>query len=209
MELVKKNLGTWIKAAIILTIGVLFIIMGAAKPETSSAANNAVNVIIGIVLLVVGTISLLVAIIATCVAKKGFLVLAVPGALAIAVGVSILVSKYATGLVMLILYVIPYLLIAIGAVILGDAIFKLVFSAKAGTIKDTLFAIIIAMIIGLGVLALGILCVNGWVISGNAQLIILGIVLIIVACLQVLFTFVKGPEAVVTIVGVKSSKEEE
>lgn len=208
MELVKKNLGTWIKAAIILTIGVLFIIMGAAKPETSSAANNAINVIIGIVLLVVGAISLLVAIIATCVTKKGFLVLAVPGALAIAVGVSILVSKYATGLVMLILYVIPYLLIAIGAVILGDAIFKLVFSVKAGTIKDTLFAIIIAMIIGLGVLALGILCVNGWVISGNAQLIILGIVLIIVACLQVLFTFVKGPEAVVTIVGAKSSKEE-
>ena len=209
MELIKKNLGTWIKAALILTIGILFIVMGAAKPESSADANNAINIIIGIVLLVVGALSLVLAIIAACIAKKGFLAVAVPGAIAIALGISILVAKYATTLILLVLYVAPYILIAIGALILADAIFRLVLSAKAKTIKDTLFAIVIAMIIGLVILTAGILCVNGWVIPGDIQVIILGIVLVVVALLQVLFTFVKGPEAVVTIVGVKSAAKED
>ena len=209
MELIKKNLGTWIKAALILTIGILFIVMGSAKPESSADANNAINVIIGIVLLAVGVLSLVLAIIAACIAKKGFLAVAVPGAIAIALGISILVAKYATTLILLVLYVAPYILIAIGALILADAIFRLVLSAKAKTIKDTLFAIVIAMIIGLVILTVGILCVNGWVIPGDIQVIILGIVLVVVALLQVLFTFVKGPEAVVTIVGVKSAAKED
>ncbi len=206
MELVKKSLGTWIKAAIILTIGILFIVMGATG---SGEADTAINVIIGVVLLIVGGLSLLLAIVAACMEKKGFLAIAVPGALAVALGISILVAKYATELVLLVLYVVPYLLIAIGAVILADAIFRLVFSAKAKTVKDTLFAIIVAMVIGVAILTIGILCVNGWVIHGNVQLIIFGIVLILVAALQVLFTFVKGPEAVVAIVGVKSSSKSE
>ena len=209
MELIKKNLGTWIKAALILTIGILFIVMGAAKPESSADANNAINVIIGIVLLAVGVLSLVFAVIAACIAKKGFLAVAVPGAIAIALGISILVAKYATTLILLVLYIAPYILIAIGALILADAIFRLVLSAKAKTIKDTLFAIVIAMIIGLVILTVGVLCINGWVISGDVQVVIFGIVLVVVACLQVLFTFVKGPEAVVTIVGVKSASKEE
>lgn len=209
MELIKKNLGTWIKAALILTIGILFIVMGAAKPESSADANNAINVIIGIVLLAVGVLSLVLAIIAACIAKKGFLAVAVPGAIAIALGISILVAKYATTLILLVLYIAPYILIAIGALILADAIFRLVLSAKAKTIKDTLFAIVIAMIIGLVILTVGVLCINGWVIPADVQVVIFGIVLVVVACLQVLFTFVKGPEAVVTIVGVKSASKEE
>lgn len=208
MELVKKNLGTWIKAAIILTVGILFIVMGAANGKASGNASDAINIIIGVVLLVVGGVSLLLAIVASCMAKKGFLAIAVPGALAIALGVSILVAKYATDLVLLVLYVVPYILIAIGTVVLADAIFRLVFSAKAKTIKDTLFAIVVAMVVGVAILTLGILCVNGWVIGGNVQLIIFGIVLILVAALQVLFTFVKGPESVVAIVGVKTSSKE-
>lgn len=209
MELIKKNLGAWIKAALILTIGILFIVMGAAKPESSADANNAINVIIGIVLLAVGVLSLVLAIIAACIAKKGFLAVAVPGAIAIALGISILVAKYATTLILLVLYIAPYILIAIGALILADAIFRLVLSAKAKTIKDTLFAIVIAMIIGLVILTVGVLCINGWVIPADVQVVIFGIVLVVVACLQVLFTFVKGPEAVVTIVGVKSASKEE
>ena len=209
MELIKKNLGAWIKAALILTIGILFIVMGAAKPESSADANNAINVIIGIVLLAVGVLSLVLAIIAACIAKKGFLAVAVPGAIAIALGISILVAKYATTLILLVLYIAPYILIAIGALILADAIFRLVLSAKAKTIKDTLFAIVIAIIIGLVILTVGVLCINGWVIPADVQVVIFGIVLVVVACLQVLFTFVKGPEAVVTIVGVKSASKEE
>lgn len=209
MELIKKNLGTWIKAAVILTIGILFIIMGAAKPEASAEANQAISIIVGIVLLVVGILSLALAIVAAALAKKGFLAVAVPGAIAIALGVSILVARYVAELVGLIIFIVPYILIAIGALIVADAIFRMVLSAKAKTIKDTLFAIIMAIVIGLIVLTLGILCVNGWVISGDVQFVILGIVLIVVACLQVLFTFVKGPEAVVTIVGVKSASKED
>ena len=110
---------------------------------------------------------------------------------------------------MLVLKIVPYLLIAIGALILADAIFRLVLSIKAKTVKETLFAIIIAMIVGAAILVAGILSVRGLVIPFNAQLIIFGIVLVIVACLQVLFTFVKGPEAVVTIVGVKSASKED
>jgi hypothetical protein len=210
MELIKKNLGTWIKAAIILTIGILFIIMGATKSaEAASDANTAINVVIGIVLLVVGALALVLAIVAAALAKKGFLAVAVPGALAIALGISILVEKYASGLAVLVLVIVPYLLIAIGALILADAIFRLVLSAKAKTVKETLFAIIIAMIVGAAILVAGILSVRGLVIPFNAQLIIFGIVLVIVALLQILFTFVKGPEAVVTIVGVKSASKED
>ena len=98
MELIKKNLGTWIKAAVILTIGILFIIMGATKSaDAASDANTAINVIIGIVLLVVGALALVLAIVAAALAKKGFLAVAVPGALALALGISILVEQYASG----------------------------------------------------------------------------------------------------------------
>lgn len=210
MELIKKNLGTWIKAAVILTIGILFIIMGATNDiGTASNADTAINVIIGIVLLIVGALALVLAIVAAALAKKGFLAVAVPGALALALGISILVEKYASGLAVLVLVIVPYLLIAIGALILADAIFRLVLSAKAKTVKDTLFAIIIAMVIGVAILVAGILSVRAIVIPFNAQLIIFGIVIAIVALLQVLFTFVKGPEAVVTIVGVKSASKED
>lgn len=210
MELVKKNLGIWIKAAIILTVGILFIVMGAAKGEASGNASDAINIILGIVLIAIGSLSLALGIIAALVAKQSFIAVGIPGGVALALGISLLVAKYATGLIVLVLYIVPYLLIAIGAVILVDAIFKLIFAIKAKTVKDGLFAIIVAMVIGIAILVLGALCIgNDSVISANAQLVILGVVLILVALLQVLFTFVKGPEILVAVVGAepKSKKE--
>ena len=210
MELVKKNLGIWIKAAIILTVGILFIVMGAAKGEASGNASDAINIILGIVLIAIGSLSLALGIVAALVAKQSFIAVGIPGGVALALGISLLVVKYATGLVVLVLYIVPYLLIAIGAVILVDAIFKLIFAIKAKTVKDGLFAIIVAMVIGIAILVLGALCIgNDSVISANAQLVILGVVLILVALLQVLFTFVKGPEILVAVVGAepKSKKE--
>ena len=209
MELVKKNLGIWIKAAIILTVGILFIVMGAAKGEASGNASDAINIILGIVLIAIGSLSLALGIVAALVAKQSFIAVGIPGGIALALGISLLVAKYATGLIVLVLYIVPYLLIAIGAVILVDAIFRLIFAIKAKTVKDTLFAIVVAMVVGVAILTLGALCIGGNVIPTGAQLVILGVVLILVALLQVLFTFVKGPEILVAVVGAepKSKKE--
>ena len=200
MQFVKERLGKWIQAAIVLVVGILCIVAGAAMGGNSwEAAQNAldgISVTLGVILIVVGGLSLILSIVVAILAKKGFAAVAIPGAIILAFGISLVVAKYAASLLLILLTVIPYLLIAIGAVILGDAIFNLVTAIIKKNVKGSL-----AMIIGVVAIVLGALCIgNDPVIAQSAQLIVFGIIVCLVALLLVVLTFVKLPDAVVVVV---------
>lgn len=205
MQFVKERLGKWIQAAIVLVVGILCIVAGAAMGGNSwEAAQNAldgISVTLGVILIVVGGLSLILSIVVAILAKKGFAAVAIPSAIILAFGISLVVAKYAASLLLILLTVIPYLLIAIGAVILGDAIFNLVTAIIKKNVKGALVGVIIAMIIGVVAIVLGTLCIgNDPVIAQSAQLIVFGIIVCLVALLLVVLTFVKLPDAVVVVV---------
>ena len=195
MDLVKRSISKWINAAIVLTLGILIIVMGAANGDTE--ADEAISIILGIVLIVVGALALVLAILAGVLAKKGFAAAGVSAGVTLALGISLVAGKYAAGLIALFLYIIPYLLIVLGAVILADGIYNLVLAIKS---KTSFIPMIISIVVGAVAITLGSLCVgNEPVISANAQLIVFGIVVVIYACLMVLSTFFKIPGAVIVV----------
>ena len=198
MDLVKKSISTWIKAAIVLTVGILVIVMGALLGKEGGAeAAEAISVVLGIVLIVVGTLALVLAIVAGVISKTGFAAAGILAGLVLAFGISLVVGKYAAGLITLLVYIIPFLLIVLGAIIIGDAVFTMILAIKA---KGKFIAQIVAIVIGVIALVLGCLCIgNEPVIPQQAQLIVFGIVLCIYAAIMVLGTFFKLPVAVVMV----------
>ena len=115
MQFVKERLGKWIQAAIILTVGILCIVagavMGSNDPMGAADALDAISLVLGIVLIVVSSLSLLLAIVVAVLAKKGFAAVAFPGAALLALGISLCVAKYAATLITLLITVVPYLLL--------------------------------------------------------------------------------------------------
>ena len=199
MELVKKSISTWINAAIILTIGILVIVMGAARVDQGGAdAAEAISVVLGIALIVVSSLALVLAIVGGILSKLGFAAAGVSAGVSLALGISLVVGKSAAGLISLFIYVIPFALVVVGAVILADAIYMLVMAILG---KASPIAHIISIVVGVAALVLGILCIgNDPVIPFNAQLIVFGIVVCIAALIMVLGTFFKLPTAVATVV---------
>lgn len=199
MELVKKSISTWINAAIILTIGILVIVMGAARVDQGGAdAAEAISVVLGIALIVVSSLALVLSIVGGILSKLGFAAAGVSAGVSLALGISLVVGKYAAGLISLFIYVIPFALVVVGAVILADAIYMLVMAILG---KASPIAHIISIVVGVAALVLGILCIgNDPVIPFNAQLIVFGIVVCIAALIMVLGTFFKLPTAVATVV---------
>ena len=206
MQFVKDRLGKWISAAIIIVIGVLCIVAGAAmggnNPSAAQDSLDAISVVMGIILIVVGSLSFVLALVAGLLAKKSFAALAIPGAFLLAIGISLVVAKYAHSLIALLLLVIPYLLIVIGAVILLDAVITLVRAVINKEVKGVLLSLIIMILISVGAIVLGALCIGSDpVIKYGTQLIVFGIIVVLSGCLEVLMSFVKLPDtiAVVTV----------
>ena len=202
MSFVKERLGKWIEAAIILTVGILCIVAGAAMGgndwEAAKNALDSISVVLGIILIVVGSLAIVLGVVVALVAKKGFLPVALPGGVLLAFGISLVIGKYAATLIQIFLYVLPFLLICVGAVILCEAIFTLVFAIKDKKVKAVLVLVIVFAIVAIASIVLGALCIGkDPVIKTNVQLIVFGIVLVLMACLQVLSTFVKVPTIVV------------
>ena len=202
MNFVRERLGKWIEAAIILTVGILCIIggakMGGNDLEGAKDALNGISVVLGVLLVIVGSLSVALGIVVACLAKKGFLPVALPGGVLLAFGISLLAKHYAADLIGLFLYVLPFLLICIGVVILGEAIFTLVFAIKDKKVRAVLALVIIFAIVAIISIVLGALCIgDDPIIKKNIQLIIFGIVLVLMACLQVLSTLIKAPTLVV------------
>ena len=195
MELVKKSLGTWIKAAIVLTIGILCIVFGAAinqqDPEAAENAYKAISLVGGIALIVVGALCLGLAIFNFIKNKKELVSTALPGALVLALGISFVVSETILGDIFgALIYVVPFLLLALGAVLLADGVIKLITTIKE---KGSLVSPIVEIVLAAAVITVGALCVNGAVIKGEVQFIIFGIILVLSALFMVLTTFVKMP----------------
>ena len=203
MDLVKRSLSKWINAAIVLTVGILVIVMGANTNASADAA-EAISMVLGIILIVVSSLALLLAICGGIMAKTGFLISGISSGFSLAIGISLVSGKYAAALIALFLYVIPFLLIVVGIIILADAIFKLVLSIKA---KISVVPEIVSIVTGALAMVLGFLCVgNEPVISQGAQLVVFGIILIVYACLMVLGTFFKLPDATVLVVEEKKAE---
>ena len=207
MTFIAERLGKWIQAAIILVVGILCIVAGAklGSNDINAIINaqdtlDAISMTLGIVMIVVGSLSLCMAIIAFVVVKKGFAQVALPGAILLAIGISMVVLLYAYTFIDLLLKVVPYLLLAIGGVILLDAIFNLVKAILAKKVKEALVGIIVAFIVAAGAIVLGALCIGSDpVIKYGVQLIVFGIVVALTGALEFLLTFVKVPDTVVVV----------
>lgn len=215
MELVKKSLGKWIEASIVLVIGILCIVAGAqfSSATLSGAANgsdtaNAISMVLGISFIVVGSLGIILASVAAIVSKAGFAAAAMTSGVSLAMGIWFVVVKTAFTLIELTLSYVPYVLIVLGAIIAADAIFILINALRDKNLKASLAAMIVGLVIAAASIVLGCLCIgDDPVISGGAQLIIFGILLIIYACFMVLATFVAVPT--VSVIAVKEDKTEE
>ena len=202
MELVKRSLSTWINAAILLTVGILIIVSGAlmGQNDLQSALNSqdtfdAISMVLGIVLIVVGGLALIFGICLSLYAKKSFLPVSVAPGVIVAFGISLVVLKYAAGIIVLVVEILPYLLLVLGALVLADGVYGLIKSIKN---KGSFVAPILEIVLGAAAIVLGALCVGeNPVIAQNVQLIVFGIVVVLEACLMVLSTFVKTPDVVI------------
>ena len=207
MEFVKERLSKWIQAAIILVVGILCIVAGAKLGSNSLEAIasaqdvlDGISLTLGIVMIVVGSLSLVLAFIVVILAKQGFAAVAVPGAALLAIGISLVVIKYAYTFIDLLLKVTPYLLIAMGAVVLIDAVFTLLRAVKAKETKAAIIGFVFAFIVAAVAIVLGALCIgDDPVIKYGVQLIVFGIIVTLVGLLKFLVTFIKLPDTVVVV----------
>lgn len=191
MEFVKKNLAKWIEAAILLTLGILLIVVGAGN---NGSASDAVSVIIGIVAIVVGSLSLALVAFVGIKNNASFATVGLSAAALIGLGISLLVWKYALDLVGLLLTIIPYILVMIGLVLLADGIIMLVRNLKS---KEVLVPAVVNIVTGAVATTIAFLCMSfdgKSVIGTDVQLIIIGVLVIIAACLICLLTFIGKKE---------------
>lgn len=202
LDLVKRSLTKWISAAIVLVVGIVCIVAGANQDGSSF---ETIALILGITLIVLGALGLCLAILAAIFLKKSILAVGLSSGLVLAFGLFFVVNKSIAGTVIgYIVLLIPYLLLVLGAVLLLNVIFIVLENIKE--IKSALPTIIVSGLIGVAAIVLGALSVgNDPVISYSAQLIIFGIMVILVAILMVLATFIKVPNVVV--VNVNNDKE--
>lgn len=214
MDFVKRNIGKWISALIVLTIGILCIVAGATMGgndwNAAKDSLDAISLILGIILIVIGGLSLCVAIFAVIMAKKSLLAVGLLGGVIVGLGVSLVVAKYAATFIWILLTVVPFILVAVGLVIVADAVITLVRAIRAKAVNSALPAVIGGILVGVASVVIGFLCMslgdNEPVIPSNVQLIIFGILVALYALLMIALTFVKIPG--ITIVVAKSEKAE-
>lgn len=203
---IRKSLPKWIEAAIILVVAILLIIAGAEYNKGSGGAVDAISTVIGIVMLVSGSLSLIVGLVAAKKIGKNVGVLVTPGALLLAIGSAMVIQQFAGTLIAIIIILIPYILIALGAVVLFDATFNCVKAMKKGAGKTALITIP-GMIYGIASIVLGILAIvvpsnkpgAEPIIPYSAQIIILGILLVLVAIVVFILSFIKLPKAIMMV----------
>ena len=113
MAFVKERLAKWVEGLIILVVGILCIVAGAKMggDDWNAAADalNGISLVLGIVLIVVGSLALILFILFAVLAKKSFTLMALPAAFLLAIGISLVVVKYAANLIGIIVAVVPYL----------------------------------------------------------------------------------------------------
>lgn len=187
MELVKKSFNKWIISAVVLVIGILCIVAGAASGDAQIDAYTGISMTMGISLLVVASISILASLLATIITKgeTSFAIGAIGSAVALALGILFVVDNTLGGtLIWLLINFIPYLMLVAGSIIAVDAILVLVFAAVKKNLGAALVPAIAQLVVAAVTILLGALMVGDEpVISRNAQIIIFGVIIIIYALL--------------------------
>ncbi len=187
MELVKKSFNKWIISAVVLVIGILCIVAGAASGNAQMDAYTGISMTMGISLLVVASISILASLLATIITKgeTSFAIGAIGSAVALALGILFVVDNTLGGtLIWLLINFIPYLMLVAGSIIAVDAILVLVFAAAKKNLGAALVPAIAQLVVAAVTILLGALMVGDEpVISRNAQIIIFGVIIIIYALL--------------------------
>lgn len=208
MEFVRKSMGKWIEAAIILVVGILCIVAGAqiGNGDASEDTWKAIGMTVSIALIVVGSIGILGAIFAAIFSKKGIAETGTGSAIVLAMGIWLLVEVYSTAdIIGLIISFVPYLMLCVGGVVVLDAIAIIIEGIKEKNVKHALAASIVGIIEGAAAIVLGALCIakngNGeTIIPWNVQLIIFGVILALYGCFMALATFVTIPAVAVVAV---------
>lgn len=202
MEFVKKSISTWIVAAIILVVGILCIVAGAQIGNSSIAelgdTSKAISLTLGISFIVVGSLGIILALVGSIFAKKGFAAGVGVAGIVLALGIWFVVNTVALDLIFILLSFVPYVFVVVGGIMLIDATFKLIEGIKAKEVKKALPAVIVGYVIAAVAVVMGALCLAD-VIDGGAQLIIFGILVAVYAVFMVLGTFVNIPTTVVIV----------
>ncbi len=199
MDFVKNNIAKWASALVVLVVGILCIVAGAASGEAQANAYDGISITLGVSLLIVAGIVLVLAFVATILSKgeAEFLVAAIAVSITLALGIFFIANKSLGGqLIWIFLNFIPYVLLVVGSIIVVDAILKLIFGlVKKQNVKVIIIACVFALVLAAIAIILGALMVgNDPVISKNAQLIVFGIVLIIFGAFAILATLISLPK---------------
>ncbi len=187
MELVRKSISKWIISIVVLVVGILCIVAGAASGEAQQDAYAGISMTIGITLIVIASLSLIFTLVASILSKgeAQFIALGTGAALTLATGIFFVADKgLGSNLIWILLNYIPFVLLTVGGVIVVDGVLVLIFGAKKDGTKSALFTAIIEFVFAFIIILLGALMVgNDPVISKNAQIITFGAVLIIYSLL--------------------------
>ncbi len=220
MEFVKKSLTNWVKAVLILVIGILVIVAGAQMGNTSmdalvngdgsAATIQSISLVLGWSFIVIGSLGIIGGLLGSALSKAGFATAAISAGITLAVGIWLVVRQEAGKLMFVLIGFVPFVMIVVGAILAADAAFLIVNGIREKSIKKAIPAIAFGFIIAVASIVLGALCIatkegGDTIIASNVQLIIFGCILLIYACFLVLATFVSIP--LVTVVSVNKRED--
>lgn len=217
MDFVRKSLNKWIQAAIVMVIGILVIVAGAQMGSNNDPSDtiNAISLILGIVLLVIGSFGILAGIFASIFSKQGFASAALTSGIILAAGIWFVVYKDAYTLIAMLIQFLPFVLIAAGCILFVDAGISAIPGIKGKKWKAVIPALVVGALLAIASIVIGALCIakdsNGYstIIPGNVQLIIFGVIVLVYSIFMVLSTFIVIPVATAVVVEQKEAPKEE
>ncbi len=185
MKNLAKSISIIITSIIVLVVGILCIVAGAATGETSANAYEGISLTLGITLLVISSLVLLLAL-CLVIKTKGtakFGTLAIGVSLTLALGIFFVANRGLGGeLIWLFLNFVPYVLIVVGSIVIVDAVINIVIGVLKKEVNVVLIPSVISIVLGAVSVLLGALMIgNDPVISKSAQLVIFGVVIIFYA----------------------------
>lgn len=194
LTLIKKHYQKLIFSVVTFIVGILCIIVGAASGEASAEAYQNIGRVIGVSLIIVGSIAVVAALVLTIFTRRNAIGLAGGSASILAAGIYLAVNQTVCGsLIYLFILYVPYLLLVIGCLSLCEVIVTALLSIKQESLKNILVTLILGSIGGVIAVVIGALAVgDDPVISHNVQMIIFGVILIIVAIVLILNTLFFG-----------------
>ena len=185
MKNLTKSLSALISSIIVLVVGILCIVAGAASGETAANAYEGISLTLGISLIVASGLVLLLTLIAVIMSKgkTTFGPVAIGVSLTLALGIFFVSYKgLGSQLIWLFLNFVPFVLIVVGSIIIADAIINLIIGVTRKELPQALIPSIVSIVLGAVSVLFGALMVgNDPVISKGAQLVIFGIIIVIYA----------------------------